>query len=113
MGDIVLKSRPVIYSNGTKVPNWRYCFGFFGGGLQQTFTQVYVGDQKKWIWPDCSFGCSVCGACMGCLRKMISAEGICLEPDDFFCVMSRRGTHEVRSDFDFDAYEICNREAGQ
>lgn len=41
--------------------------------------QPYVGycelfDGKEWIYPDCCYDCSACGACLGCERKLVHAD---------------------------------------
>lgn len=39
------------------------------------FPWVYVrASDGNWYYPDCSYSCNECGACLGCVRKMMIWE---------------------------------------
>ena len=54
---------------------WRLVEDPFGGCFPWAQFQLVNGE---WVWPDCGYSCSKCGACLGCERKLIrehSSEG--------------------------------------
>ncbi len=70
--------------------NWRLVADS-EGGYPWPQIQLPSGD---WMWPDCSWVCSKCGACLGCIRKMIRHQDDdgtwCLLPADYACVNGGR-----------------------
>ena len=52
-------------------------------------------DDGMWIWPDCSYYCSECNECLGCIRKTVIKATYKLITDKLGCSDSSDGLHHV------------------
>lgn len=75
--------------------NWRAIWRDDQWWLQIKF------DDGSWIWPDCAWMCKYCEGCLGCIRKVLSADfknGNIEESTELSCPNSPTGFHVAAVD---------------